>query len=140
MIKIDKTYETAIGKKICSILPVEWMRFNMFHSNDVYYNIPMLVFRTNCSDGNMVKLQKSLDMFEGNEKWSVFIDPYSRKGNYILSIEIVKEIYREGHRKGILFNEREYLGEECYKMHCEHAIEDIPPLLNHINNDFAGRT
>lgn len=57
MIKIDKSYETAIGKKICSILPIEWMRLNMFNLNNIYYNIPMLVFRLNDQDENMERLK-----------------------------------------------------------------------------------
>lgn len=138
MIKMDKSYETAIGKKICSILPVEWIRFNMFNLSNIYYNIPMLVFRLNYQDGNIEKLQKCLDTFEGNEKWNIFIDPFSRKGNHILSIEIVREIYQEGYRKGILYNEREYLGEKHYKLYCERAIQDIPLLLDYINNSFGG--
>lgn len=136
MIKMDKSYETAIGKKICSILSIEWIRFNMFNLNNIYYNIPMLVFRLNYQDENMEKLKECIDAFEGNEKWNIFIDPFSRKGNHILSIEIVREIYQEGYGKGILYNEKEYLGEKRYEVYCERAIQDIPLLLECINNCF----
>ena len=132
MINIDKKYETAIGELIFDKFPVEWMRFNMFNLDDIYYRIPMLVFRLKCRDGNLEKLQGIIDTYVGNEKWCVFNNPFSKKENYILSIEAIREMYIDGYGKGTLPNEKEYLGEEKYKALCEGAITDIPMLLNHI--------
>ncbi|WP_207667196.1 hypothetical protein [Butyrivibrio sp. X503] len=129
---MDKQYETAIGKLLSDMLPVEWMRFTMFYVDDIYNGIPMLVFRLKSEDGNMESLQKSIDAFSGNEKWCVFMNPFSRKGNYILSIEPIKEMYLEGYDKGAPYNEKDYFGEDEYKALCERAVWDIPMLLDHI--------
>ena len=132
MMEMDQTYEAAIGKKICEILPVEWMRFKMYHSEDIYSCIPMLVFRLNFLDERMEGLKECIASFKGKERWDVFVDPFSKKGNYILTIEIVKEIYQKGYENGAPYREREYLGEGEYRLRCEHAIQDIPALFEHI--------
>ena len=35
----DDKYETAIGKLLNDIFKMEWMRFNMFNVEDIYYYI-----------------------------------------------------------------------------------------------------
>lgn len=121
-------------KKICGILPVEWIRFNMFKINDIYYTIPMLVFRLSYLDENMERLKVCVDSFKGREGWTIFKNPLSKNNNYILSIDVVEEIIIKSYKDNKVYNAREYLGDEDYEMICRNAIQDIPNLLEAINS------
>ncbi len=133
---MDNSYEIAIGKKICDILPVEWIKFNMFNTNDIFNTIPMLVFRVNYLDENMDRLKKCINLFKGRESWKIFRNPLSRNNNFILSIEVVEKILLKSCEDNKLYNERDYLGDEEYEMKCINAIQDIPFLSEAINHFF----
>lgn len=133
---MDNSYEIAIGKKICDILPVEWIKFNMFNTNDIFNTIPMLVFRVNYLDENMDRLKNCINLFKGRESWKLFRNPLSRNNNFILSIEVVEKILLKSFEDNKLYNERDYLGDEEYEMKCINAIQDIPLLSEAINHFF----
>ena len=135
---MNRDEEKVIGKIIHNRLPVEWMRYNMFSSNNIYKNIPVLVFRINESDmgDQLKKLEVSVESFEGKNTWKVFKDPLSGKGNYLLTLALMENFRKECHEKNIVYNEKEYLGNERYKLCCERAIQDIPLLAEHIKKCF----
>lgn len=131
---MEQNKEKIIGKIISNKFPVEWMRYNMYSSDDIYNNIPMLVFRfSNSSMNERVKeLERCVDGFQGINSWKVFRDPLSRKGNYLLTLAIMEGIRKECYEKGINYDEKELLGDRKYRLYCEQAILDIPLLAEHI--------
>lgn len=135
---MEQNIEKTIGKTIHNILSVEWMRYNMFSTNDIYKNIPMLVFRVNETNSKeqLIKLEKCISDFKGTISWKLFRDPLSKNGNYLLTIAIIETVREECHKKIFMYNEREYFGEETYKLYCEQAVQDIPFLAEHISNYF----
>lgn len=135
---MEQNKEIIIGKIINNKLPVEWMRYNMYSLDDIYKNIPMLVFRLGKSSMNerVKELEKCVDGFQGINSWKVFRDPLSRKGNYLLTIAIMESIRKECYEKGTEYNEKKYLGDERYRLYCEQAILDIPLLAEHIEKNI----
>ena len=133
---MNQDEEKIIGKIIHDRLPVEWMRYNMFSSDNIYKNIPILVFRLNESDmdDQVKKLEDSVESFEGKNKWKVFKDPLSRKGNYLLTLALMENFRKECYEKNVVYNEKQYLGNDRYKLYCEQAIQDIPLLAEHIKS------
>lgn len=131
--------EKMIGKFIHEKIPITWMRYNMFSSEDIYKNIPLLVFRVSNTgiDGKMKMLEKCVASFEGKNAWKVFKDPLSRKGNYLLTLAFVENMRKECQEKKTVYNEQKYLGNDKYKWYCEQAIQDIPLLAKHIEKCFG---
>lgn len=127
--------ETCIGKIVYSRLPIEWMRYNMYIEEDKYRNIPMLVFRVQDSCPNYLidNLKQCVDEFNGKSKWTVFKNPLSRKGNYLITIYELEKLYQKSNVEKIPYNPIEYFGIEKYKTYCECAIQDIPILAKHIS-------
>lgn len=74
---MEQNIEKIIGTIICNKLPVEWMRYNMFSSKDIYINIPILVFRLSKSDSNerVIEPGRCVESFQGQNSWKVFKDP-----------------------------------------------------------------
>lgn len=136
---MEQNTEKIIGKIIYNKLPIEWMRYNMFSIDDIFRNIPMLVFRLSKSNMNdrVKELEKCVEGFQGNISWKVFKDPLSRKGNYLLTIAIMESIRKECYEKETDYNEKEYLGDTRYRLYCEQAILDIPLLAGHIDKNFV---
>lgn len=130
---MDKN-ETCIGKIIYSKLPIEWMRYNMYIEDDRYRNIPMLVFRVkeSCPENLVDTLKECIDNFEGKISWKVFKNPMTRKGNYLLSISELEDLYMQSYSEQIQYNQKDFFGAERYKKFCDDAILDIPMLAKHI--------
>lgn len=128
--------EKIIGKIIHNRFPIEWMRYNMFYSENIYRNIPLLVFRLREEElGKQLEgLQNCIASFKGETEWKVFKDPLSQKGNYLLTLAIMEDFRRKCHEKGMDYNEQEFLGSEKYKSCCEEAVHDIPLLAKHIEH------
>jgi len=126
--------ETCIGKILHSKLPIEWMRFNMYIEADKYRNIPMLVFRVHesCPDSLIEKLKNCVNNFKGKQNWNVFKDPLSGKGNYLLSISELEDLYKQCYVRQIQYNQIDFFGIDKYKRYCDCAIQDIPMLAKHI--------
>ena len=131
---MSQSDETLVGKIIHERLPIEWMRYNMFLSNNKYKNIPMLVFRVqaSCPDSMIEKLKNSVNNFEGKLNWIVFKDPLSKKGNYLLSISELEELYKQYNAGQTQYNQMDFWGIDKYKDYCDCAIQDIPMLAKHI--------
>lgn len=135
---MERSGEMIIGEIIHNRLPVEWMRFNMFQADNIYRNIPILVFRLKetAMDEQVKKLENSVESFKGNMTWKVFKDPLSRKGNYLLTLAVMEGMRKECYEKGIYYNEKEYLGNSRYRLYCEQSVSDIPLLAKHIKEHF----
>lgn len=133
---MERNDEKIIGKIIHNRFPVEWMRYNMFSSENIYRNIPLLVFRFREEElGEQLEgLQNCVVSFNGKIAWKIFKDPLSPKGNYLLTIAIMEDFRRECYEKGMIYNEQEFLGSERYKLFCEDAVHDIPLLAKHIEH------
>lgn len=131
--------EKIVGKIIHNRLSIEWMRYNMFSLNNIYKNIPMLVFRVNKTSENeqLKRLEECVASFQGKNSWKLFKDPLSVKGNYLLTIAIIENIRKECREKHLIYNEKEYFGDDMYKSYCERAIQDIPFLAEHIDKCFS---
>lgn len=136
---MEQNLETIIGKIIQNKLPVEWMRFNMFLFDDIYRNIPMLVFRVHEQkiDTQIEELKNCVADFQCKCEWKVFRDPLSNKGNYLLTLAIMEAIHKVYSKKRDSYNVREYLGIEIYNSYCEQAVQDIPMLAEHIGKCFS---
>lgn len=131
----DDKYETAIGKLLNDNFKMEWMRFNMFNVEDIYYNIPMLVFRVeNEYDENIWELKEYVENINTINLWTIFRFPFSKKKNYILTLDIVRKIYINQFENKFDFDLQEILGKEKYEKLCEEAIADIPLLYSNIKN------
>ncbi len=128
------TNETCIGKIVYSKLPIEWMRYNMYIEEDKYRSIPMLVFRLqdSCPNYLLDELKECINKFKGEAKWTVYQDPFSRKGNYLITIIELEQLYRKCYVEKIEYNPVDYFGIEKYKSYCDCTIRDIPILAKHI--------
>lgn len=98
----------------------------------------MLVFRINDSNTNeqIRNLENCVACFRGRSLWELFRDPLSRRGNYVLTLAVIKKIREECYENNIVYNVRECLGNEKYELYCEQAIQDIPLLAKHIIEFF----
>ena len=132
-----KSEEKRIGRLIQSRLPVEWIRYNMYIKDDIYRNIPMLVFRIqdSCSSNLIDKLKECIDSFKGNLSWKLFKDPLSKRGNYLITISEIEALHKECYSGKTEYNQVEFLGIERYKKCCDDAIQDIPNLAKHIEKN-----
>ncbi len=126
--------ETCIGKIVHSKLPIEWMRYNMYIEDDKYRNIPMLVFRVqeSCPENLVDNLKDCIDNFNGKLNWKVFKDPLSRKGNYLITISELEDLYNQCYAGQTQYNQIDFFGTEKYRKYCDCAIYDIPMLAKHI--------
>lgn len=133
---MEKAIEKSIGQIIHKNIPIEWMRYNMFSVDNIYKNIPILVFRygKECSDESKQKLMNAVLTFEGREKWSIFRHPSTRKDNYILSIALMESIMKRAFNSKGSCSPDEILGLDVYKKCCENAVSDIPQLAEHISS------
>jgi len=128
--------ETCIGKIVYSKLPIEWMRYNMYAEEDKYRSIPMLVFRVqaSCPRYLIENLKQCVDGFKGKSKWTMFKDPLSKKGNYLITIFELEEFYQKSNVEEVPYNPIDYFGIEKYKEYCDSAIHDMPMLAKHISD------
>jgi len=132
---MSQELETLIGRIVHDKLPVEWMRYNMFFSKNIYHNIPMLVFRLNEEDisEDLKNLMLCVENFKGKCIWKVYKDPLSKKGNYLLTLAITENIRKDCYDKKSVYDEQKYFKKEELKRYCEQAINDIPVLAEHIS-------
>lgn len=126
-------YETYIGRIIHDKLPIEWMRYNMYKEEEKYKCVPMLVFRfhKSCSLTEFYTLQKCVDNFTGNMKWTIFNYPAS-ENKYLLTISEMQDWYKTNSVLEKPCSQEEFWGIEKYKTICELAIKDIPNLAKQI--------
>ena len=131
---MEESNEKLIGKLIKSYILIEWIRFNMYFEDDVYRNIPMLVFRVqdSCSSDLIDTLKMCVDTFKGKMHWKMFKDPLSRKGNYLITISELESLHNEYYAGKIQYSQVDFFGEENFKRYCDDAVQDIPELARHI--------
>ncbi|MCR4678982.1 MAG: hypothetical protein K5679_09515 [Lachnospiraceae bacterium] len=130
--------EKLIGKLIYSRIPIEWIRFNMYLEDDVYRNIPMLVFRVqnSCSINLINRLKECVDTFNGKLNWKLFKNPLSKNGNYIITISELETLYKECYAGRAEYNPIEFFGMDKYKKYCDYAVQDIPNLAKHLDDNL----
>ena len=66
----------------------------------------------------------------------MFKDPLSRRGNYLLTISKLEMMHESYYNGDIEYDQKKYFGIENYKKYCECAIEDIPLLARHIDENL----
>lgn len=135
---MEEKMEKCIGKIVQKIFPIEWMRVDMYSSQNIYKTIPMLVFRVkeNSSVDLIEKLETCIYNFQGRMSWKLFKDPLSRNGNYLLTIVELQKLHMQCYESQIEYNQKKYFGIEKFKLYCEYAIEDIPLLAEYIEKNM----
>ena len=131
-------YEKSIAEIILKLFPIEWMRYKMYVSENIYRNIPMLVFRlkNTFSIEAFNEFRHWIALYDGITQWKVFGDPLSKKDNYILSLAILEKLRQQCQFDRRKYNEKEMLGEVQYKKYCEKGVEDIPNLVVYLKNIY----
>ena len=134
VILMDKKYENIIGEILKDILPIEWMRFTMFHADDPYLYVPFLLFRVYEENEKFYEICDRVETFKGNVKWGIIRYPLKHHVNYILSIEEMK-VFHAQDRDNFLSQE-EFFGKEKFRELCDKAIDDIPLLAGYLREQF----
>ena len=133
-----KNDERLVAYILESKISLEWIRYNMYDSDDIYRNIPILVFRFDetCNESISERLNKVITSFSGIEKWCIFRHPVTRKETYILSIEQWRDILFT--RDKMLLEKKIELFKKSdeYRKCCKGAIEDIPLLAKYIEENL----
>lgn len=138
----NQNYETKVGRLIREHVNVEWMRYNMYKKSDMYANIPLLVFRICEGEEKKIEnLKQCISDYEGKNKWKLFINPLTRKNNYILSLDIMEKMYSD-YSEGVLveLNPKDLLGEKEYIKLCETAIQELPQLITYLEKYFLDKS
>ena len=133
------SYNRIISEIFMDFLDITWMRFDMYHEEIRYRNIPFLAFevREEPSDkfNYICNVVEKYGCIDEHMKWVIYAHPGNRRTTYILSLEVVKEwnidTYNNGERKCI--SQKDYFGEEQFRYYCDKAIEDIPRLAEWLN-------
>lgn len=119
--------------------PIRQMKYRMYHSDNIYYRIPVLAFRFDNLKNTAIyeELRHCLECYEGKLKWTVFESFHGKRvKNYIICPYEVYEMQRNLFEKDMSMSYQKYFSEEKYKVLCENAIKDIPLLYIHIKNIF----
>ena len=137
---MSKNNEMIIANLFKEKFPIEWMRYKMYFSEDIYRSIPYLLYRyKNGYDQIYQKeLLKYVEKFEGKQKWTTFHPYYIKNKNYILTLKVVYEKMEECKREGRLYNEKKEFGNKLNRL-CEEAIDDIPDLEKYLKIYMGGR-
>lgn len=134
-----KDHSLLIFKTLQKHFCFEQARCEMYVAQDIYYEIPRLVFRLKEDDNEKyTEIKDCIERFNGNLKWTVYRSPYSRKGNHILGPNILFETELQLSQKQIPIKVEDFIPREVAKYTCERAIEDIPRLAEHIHTCFEG--
>lgn len=130
---MEKMQEIMIGKLFKEIFPIEWLKYNMFHNEDIYLSIPYLLYRYEEGYDKIceLELKKCLKTFKGNLEWVTYHPDYIQNQNYILTLKVYYDKLMDCEEKGCFCEVKKEFGEK-YEELCEKAIEDIPNLECHI--------
>lgn len=125
--------EMLIAYLFKELFPIEWMRYRMYFSEDIYRSIPYLLYRykDDCDLIYQEKLLNCVESYKGKQKWTTFHPHYIKNNNYILTLKSVREKIEECRRSGRLYYEKAEFRDDFNRM-CEDAISDIPNLGKHI--------
>lgn len=131
--------ETLIANYLIAHYPLAQIKSRMYHPDDIYYRIPVLVFRFDklINTDIYIELEQCLENYKGRLSWTVFESFYGKKiRNYIICPYEVYQMKKNCYDKKITISSLEYFTESKYKTLCEDAIEDIPLLYVHIKSYF----
>ena len=134
-----KGKEYLIGDYFRKNFEMEQIRGNMYFPNNIYHNIPALVFRFSKSYGDEIynELKICVETFKGKLAWTIFPGfACKRIINYLMVPEAEFERERNNFENQKLIPVKEYYSEEAYKNLCDSAIEDIEGLYAHLTNNF----
>ncbi|XBX03647.1 hypothetical protein QMP26_24265 [Enterocloster clostridioformis] len=132
--------ETLIANHLTANYPILQIKNMMYFPNDIYYKIPVLVFRFDkLINMNIYKeLRLCIEAYNGNLNWTLFESFYGKKvRNYIICPYEVYIMQKTCFEKNITMSSQDYFTKEEYENLCEKAIEDIPLLYEHIKNNFC---
>jgi len=133
-------FTSAIPDLIADRFNVAQMRWPMYHSDDLYHSIPLVLFFLK-QDGNektsYERIKLSAESFIGKLEWTLYKLFFSRL-NYSIAPKILCDLektrYIEYKQTNKSISVREQLGEEKYIELCDLAYSDIPGLYQHMLN------
>ena len=131
---MEKYYENIIGKIFKELLPIEWMRFTMFHVDAPYFKVPYLLFRVYEENEKFYEICDRVKEFKGNAKWMIIRCPLEHHVNHILTIEEMETFNAQ--EKGHFLSNEEFFGKERFRELCDKAISDIPSLAEYLQEQF----
>ena len=137
---METAIETAIGKYLNENFPTKQVRYNMYKTEDIYSEIPQLIFRFDDDESPYYNaFSEALKTFNGNLKWVIYKGFYGRKvHNYSLVPQEVYDMQKFMYENELMMSPKEYFPEPVYRELCEKAISDIPLLLEHLKANFKG--
>jgi len=131
--------ETVIANYFCKNYPIEQIRYDMYIENNIYHEIPNLMFRfsTKLDDGIYDELRECIESFKGQLKWTEFKCFFSKRiwNHSIVPMEYYEKV-KYTFENDVFIADKEYFSEEKYKELCEKGIADIPLLFDHIKRNF----
>lgn len=119
--------------------PIEQMRFQMYLEEDIYHEIPSLMFRFSkeLDDSIYDVLRICIESYVGNLEWTELQSLVAKRvKNHLICPRRYYEHLKYAFENNILLSDKEYFSEEEYKEICEKAIADIPNLFEHIKKNF----
>lgn len=130
---INQDYPELLAQILEKKFPFEQAKLNMYHSDDIYYRIPSLIFRLK-DINKYTEIEACIDCFKGILKWKLYRYMYSRKDNYVIAPYKLYEIERNFNED--IQNEKDMIPKDEYELICRNAIKDIPNLAEHIQIYF----
>jgi len=131
--------ERLLANFLSEILPLEQCRYNMYHEENIYSRMPVLVFRIakGFNDNLYNELRESVESFQGNLKWTEYESfAGKRVKNHIISPIEYYEFEMNSFHNNFYQREQDYFQSDIYKRLCELAINDIPDLYLHLKENF----
>lgn len=131
--------ETLIADYLKENFPIKQMKRKMFFPNDIYYKIPILVFRFDklLNPEIYTELRQCIEKFQGNLDWTMFESFYGKKvKNYIICPTKVYQMQKTCFNEKKIMSTQEYFSKRTYKYLCEMSIKDIPLLYAHLRERF----
>jgi len=119
--------------------PIEQMKGSMYRKDDIYFQMPMLIFRfsTKLDEKIYDELKECIESFEGHLKWTEFKNFIGRRiWNHFIAPISYYEKSKYAFENDVIMSDREYFSDEEYRKLCEKGIEDIPLLFEHIKKNF----
>lgn len=131
--------ETLIGDYLIDHFPLGQIKKIMYFPDDIYYKIPVLVFRFDkllCKK-IYTELKVCIEEYSGILAWTMFESFYGKKiRNYIICPEEIYQMQKVCFDNKNIISPQDFFSKEKYKYLCEKAIEDIPFLYAHLRENF----
>lgn len=130
---------TCIADYFKEKFPIAQLRYKMYDKDDIYRDIPELVFRfsDSTSEDLYTELKICVESFKGKLNWTIYKGFYNKKyKNYSMVPEEYYLKEKQLYENNEFLNAKECFTESKYKEICEKAVEDIPGLCIFIQNHF----